>query len=76
MTTCSHTAADVLQGESRDGEAPFRVCTACGYAEEGWGYGYSRLALCFEENVVARDVALAHVRGRVIPNAEHTRREG
>lgn len=25
-------------------DAPYRVCTRCGYAEEGWGCGYWKLA--------------------------------
>jgi hypothetical protein len=47
IETCPH--ADVLEGEYRPSDyglssPPFRVCTTCGLAEEGWGCGYTLLA--------------------------------
>ena len=66
---CGH--GDVVETEYRKEIVgrPFRVCRDCGYAEEGWGSGYSFLDGNAE--MVDRSVALGFVRGRVIDNGEH-----
>jgi hypothetical protein len=51
---------------------PFRVCTVCGYAEEGWGCGYSFLDNYKELEKTDRPNALAYLKGRIIPNSEHS----
>lgn len=49
LKKCRHPRAYVLEGEYEpagtfgSADAPFRVCTLCGYAEEGWGCGYWKL---------------------------------
>ena len=56
-------------------EAPFRVCTCCGYAEQGWHCGYSFLNQKKGQEAiltVTREAALKYVRGRIIPNEEHS----
>lgn len=70
---CPHPADEVFQGECGRGEPPFRVCVACGYAEAGWGDGYTQLKICYDHNIVHRAAALQHVRGGIIPNAMHTK---
>ncbi len=46
---CSHPSDGCVEGEYEPGTGwgyarpPFAVCTACGYAEVGWGCGYWRL---------------------------------
>lgn len=47
---CAHPPTHIIEGEYdpddgwRDAIPPFRVCTICGYAEEGWGCGYWKLS--------------------------------
>lgn len=46
IEACPHD--NVLEGDYREGylgtsQPPFRVCTTCGLAEEGWGCGYTLL---------------------------------
>ena len=80
QTLCDHPK--IVEGESVSGDAvsssepPFRVCTKCGYTEEGWGCGYSFLTKGYEEDritipAVDRKTAYEFVRGRVISNDEH-----
>lgn len=46
---CKHPANEIVEGDYRSyqyldrTDPPFRVCRACGYAEEGWGCGYWKL---------------------------------
>lgn len=53
---------------------PFRVCTECGYAEEGWGCGYSFLEDKENREIknVSREKAKNYVLGRVIDNKDHS----
>lgn len=73
QSACPHPVDCVLQGESVGIVAPFRVCSACGYAEQGWGAGYTRLRECHDHNIVARPAAMLCVRGGVIPNHLHVK---
>ena len=46
---CPHPDNEVVEGRFKDNgwlgcTRPFRVCRLCGYAEEGWGMGYWKLA--------------------------------
>ena len=46
MTKCPHPFEAVREGSysaSYSTTPPMRVCTDCGYAEEGWGCGYWKL---------------------------------
>jgi len=74
IKTCEHPISHILQGKWRedDGssayvdftEPEFRVCTICGYAEEGWGCGFQKLGrhLYSEIKEVERDVAQKYVK--------------
>lgn len=69
---CRHPRAAILEGRYASGSfafPPFRVCTECGYAEEGWGCGYWKLG---KSNVpeVSRDEAMRHVQGDVLTQGE------
>lgn len=48
---------------------PFRVCTDCGLAEEGWGCGYQILKGEAHDRGVTREFADVHVRGAIHPNS-------
>lgn len=47
---CPHPLHEIVEGSYAPSGiivgpyAPFRVCRRCGYAEEGWGCGYLKLA--------------------------------
>jgi hypothetical protein len=69
---CPHPTDLVFQGECYRSDPPFRVCQACGYAEEGWGHGYTKLTICYDHNIVARRKAVDFVRGGIIPNRLHS----
>ena len=62
---CKHPRELIVEGEFIPSGAychaspPFRVCTACGYAEEGWHCGYWKLdGNC---NCVDREEAMKYV---------------
>ena len=46
---CEHPNEEILEVRYHEYkydfgiDRPFRVCKACGYAEEGWGCGYKKL---------------------------------
>lgn len=73
--TCSHE--HVVEGKYEELEyvahtiPPFRGCMNCGYAEEGWGCGYSLLKPNEEVNEIDRNKALAYVIGDIIRNEDH-----
>ena len=56
MLNCKHPIEEVIEGDYESTMfstwAPFRVCKICGYAEEGWGSGYTRL----HGNVYSHDI--------------------
>lgn len=70
MTKCPHPIESLREGEYEKagnwGSAtpPMRVCTDCGYAEEGWGCGYWKLDTDYNVAVpkLSRDEAFKHVR--------------
>lgn len=78
--TCKHP--QIVEGEYEpsnpvsNGFAPFRVCRECGYAEEGWGAGYSFLTKGYEKDsleipTVDRNIAYQFRRGATLDNEEH-----
>lgn len=36
-------AAEIPEGNTLESGDPFRVCSVCGYAEDGWGVGFYKL---------------------------------
>jgi len=72
---CDHP--EIVEGKPRISDylgcsdPPFRTCTECGYAEEGWGCGYNLLN---KRNVpeVERDEAFKYVRRGIIKNENHS----
>jgi hypothetical protein len=73
---CSHD--EIVEGEYRKGEylgsqPPFSVCISCGYAEQGWGCGYTYLKEEIGEGrlTIDRDEARKYVRGRIMSNDTH-----
>lgn len=73
---CKHPMKSVIEAEYMPSESeffnalpPFRVCTLCGYAEEGWGCGYDKLTCppteSYDVPIVSRDRAHQSVRGCV-----------
>lgn len=51
QSLCTHPLESVVEGEYESDplggcwhSAPFRVCRACGYAEQGWGAGFWKLS--------------------------------
>lgn len=72
IKTCEHPISYVLQGKWKpndavyfnNGEPEFRVCTICGYAEEGWGCGFQKLGqhLYSEIKEVSREEAQKYVK--------------
>jgi len=77
QSECLHD--EVLEGESTPStyhsysDPPFRVCTACGYAEEGWGCGYSFLDDSKKVLEVKREKAEKYLLGGIHSNTSHTR---
>jgi len=47
QSRCQHRVNEVVEGDYKaydySTDPPFRVCTVCGYAEQGWGCGYWKL---------------------------------
>ncbi|GEM_PF-5701384 len=79
QTECPHPVSEIFEGhypqESDMRPSEFRVCTGCGYAEDGWGCGYSFLGrgnYGSDIKKVSSDEALKYVRGKVIPNEDHS----
>lgn len=78
QTECPHN--HIVEGayaqssdHSTRGSPPFRVCTSCGYAEEGWGCGYSFLNDSSREiKEISREKARKYVIGRIINNKDHS----
>jgi hypothetical protein len=75
QSSCSHT--HYVEGEHRLDPhfgchtPPFRVCVACGYAEEGWGCGYHLLGKNdYGTKALCRNEALKHVVGRIRTQGE------
>ncbi len=75
ISECKHV--DYLEGRWEKGfdvgyaKPDFRVCTSCGYAEEGWGCGYSLLGPNdYKCNKVERQEAWKYVR-KFYSNSEH-----
>lgn len=65
---CKHE--DVVEHPDSHGKfivsPPYRVCRTCGYAEEGWGCGYWKLApRVFEVPHLSREAAWKFVRGKI-----------
>ena len=63
MVCCPHekvVEGDYVPRDYSDSSPCFRVCTVCGYAEEGWGAGYWKLQHS-SANVTA-DTARRYVR--------------
>lgn len=66
---CVHPISHIVEGEySPDdygwgsADPPFRVCTICGYAEEGWGCGYWKLApRIYDIKPISRNKAYTYV---------------
>lgn len=74
QVSCKHS--QVIEGEYSPGKffgslPPFRVCTRCGYAEDGWGCGYTMLNNDQNVEEVSRDEADKYVRGMILPNLVH-----
>ena len=77
QTECPHN--QIVEGEYTpegafaSGTPPFRVCTSCGYAEEGWGCGYSFLDDSGRDvKEMPRSKAMKYLIGRIISNREHS----
>ena len=53
---CAHRPAEYIATSP-----PIRVCTICGYAEEGWGCGYWKLKEPFSIPEIERDELMKYV---------------
>lgn len=76
---CAHP--EVLEGEYRPSQyghadPPFRVCSTCGFAEAGWGCGYTALGDTPRRTAThaSRDTANATRRGLLHENHLFSRR--
>ena len=72
QSSCEHQK--IIEGEYERGvfgtTPPFRVCGNCGYAEEGWGCGYTMLN-ARDVDEMQRVEARSNVRGIIFPNEVH-----
>lgn len=69
QAACPHPKHDVREGRYVGGyctRPPFRVCTHCGYAEQGWGAGYWKLPSDYDVAELPREVAYRYVVGGVV----------
>jgi len=70
QVSCRHS--EIVEGGHSATLRPFRVCTKCGYAEEGWGSGYSNLNNNYKDvKIMSRDEASKYVRGVVLSQDVH-----
>ena len=61
---CTHPVEHIIEGNyipdnswgGGHATPPFRVCTICGYAEEGWGCGYYKLGPGVYDEKIIRTV--------------------
>jgi hypothetical protein len=66
---CKHPVSEILEGRYEPestyayAKPEFRVCKLCGYAEEGWGSGFWKLARGIYDGIpqLSRDEAFKYV---------------
>lgn len=79
---CAHPIHMVVEADHYSGllyvDGPFRVCRACGLAEEGWGCGYWKLDFGYREAIprMDRDSARRYVTRFFTQEAMNTLRYG